>query len=88
MTPEQIIERARLVRVFLESAEFKAAWEGAEDDLVSEFRNAQTPEQAVRVHEELRAMSRVMAKWRSHLANATIAEKEREDRERKRGFFR
>ena len=40
------------------------------------------------VHEEMRAMSRVMAKWRSHLANATIAEREREDRERKRGFFR
>ena len=49
MTPEQIIERARLVRAFLESDEFKAAWSGAEDDLVSEFRSAQTPEQAVRL---------------------------------------
>ena len=88
MTPEQIIERARLVRVFLESDEFKAAWEGAENELVNEFRNAQTPEQAVRVHEEMRAMSRVMARWRAHLANAAVAQKEREDRDRKRGFFR
>ena len=84
MTPEEIIEHARLVRVFLESDEFKAAWESVEGALLREFREASEPEQALAVHEQMKAMQRLMFRWRSTQTDAAIARKEREYRDRPR----
>lgn len=89
MTPEQTIERARLVRMFLDSPEFKAAWESVEAELLREFREALEPEQALSVHEQMKAMQRLMQRWRRADADAAVARKEKEDRDRPRsGFFR
>ena len=90
MTPEQTIERARLVRLFLDSEEFKAAWSAVDDELVREFRDADSPEDAIAVHDEMRAMKRLLQRWNTHLVNAAIAKKEKEERERPRmrGIFR
>lgn len=89
MTPEEVIEHARLVRVFLESDEFKAAWESVEGELLREFRSASEPEKALEVHEQMKAMQRLMFRWQSTQTNAAIARKEREDRDRpRRGIFR
>lgn len=89
MTPEEVIEHARLVRVFLESDEFKAAWESVEGQLLREFREASQPEQAIAVHEQMKAMQRLMSRWNATQADAVIAKSAKEDRERpRRGFFR
>jgi len=89
MTPEEIIEHARLVRVFLESDEFKAAWESVEGALLREFREASEPEQALAVHEQMKAMQRLMFRWNATQSDAAIARKEKEDRDRpRRGLFR
>jgi len=89
MTPEQIIERARLVREFLDSEHFKEAWNAADADLVREFKEAASPEQAMRIYEEMRAMARLYRLWNTYLADAKIASKEKEAQEkpRKRGHF-
>lgn len=89
MTPEQTIERARLVRMFLESAEFTEAWGGVEAELLREFRDALEPEQALEIHEQMKAMQRLMFRWKSTQTDAAIARKEKEDRDRpRRGIFR
>lgn len=89
MTPEQTIERARLVRMFLESDEFTEAWGSVEAELLREFRDALEPEQALEIHEQMKAMRRLMARWKSAEVDAAVARKEKEDRERprKRSFF-
>jgi len=90
MTPEQIIERARLVREFLDSEHFKEAWNAADADLVREFKEAGSAEQAMRIYEEMRAMGRLYRLWNTYLADAKIAGKEKEAQEkptRKRGYF-
>lgn len=89
MTPEEIIEHARLVRVFLESDQFKAAWESVEGQLLREFREASQPEQAIAVHEQMKAMQRLMSRWNATQAAAVIAKSTKEDRDRpRRGLFR
>lgn len=87
MTPEQRIERARLVRMFLDSDEFTQAWGGVEAELLREFRDALEPERALEIHEQMKAMQRLMARWKSAEVDAAIARKERDDRERKRKPF-
>jgi len=89
MTPEQTIERARQVRLFLESEHFKEAWGAADADLVREFKEAANAEQAMRIYEEMRAMGRLYRLWNTYLADAKIAGKEKEAQEkpRKRGYF-
>lgn len=90
MTPEQTIERARQVRLFLESEHFKEAWGAADADLVREFKEAVSSEQAMRIYEEMRAMARLYRLWNTYLADAKIASKEKEAQEkptRKRGYF-
>ena len=86
MTPEQRIERARLVRMFLDSDEFKAAWEAVEADLVRDFRDASDAGQAVAVHEEMRAMRRLMRRWTGHESDAAMARNEIKERERPKRF--
>jgi len=89
MTPEEIIEHARLVRMFLESDEFKAAWESVEGQLLREFREASQPEQAIAVHEQMKAMQRLLSRWNATQADAVIAMSAKEDRDRpRRGLFR
>jgi len=84
MTPEQTIERARLVRMFLESEEFRAAWESVEAELLREFRDAEQPEQALEVHEQMKAMQRLMARWKRTEADAAMARNEQQEREKPR----
>lgn len=89
MTPEQTIEHARLVRAFLDSAEFKAAWETVEGDLLREFREALEPAKALEVHEQMKAMQRLMHRWNATQMDAAVARKEKEYRDRpRRGIFR
>jgi len=84
MTPEQTIERARLVRIFLESEEFRAAWESVEAELLREFRDALEPEQALEIHEQMKAMQRLMARWKRTEADAAMARNEQQEREKPR----
>lgn len=87
MTNEQVIERARLVRLFLDSDEFKSAWAAVEDELVRDFRGAGSPEQAIAVYEEMKAMRRLMGRWKSYESNASVARQEIQERTRKRSWF-
>ena len=84
MTPEQTIERARLVRMFLESAEFTEAWGSVEAELLREFRDALEPEQALEIHEQMKAMQRLMSRWKRTEADAAMARNEQQERERPR----
>lgn len=79
MTPEQIIERARLVQIFLESDEFRQAWDEIDADLVREFRGAIDQETALRVHGEMQAMERLMLRWKRRIVDATIARNDKKE---------